>query len=102
MRRRSYTNGVLTVIAGCLSLIALDRVMGLSTPAAYAQQAFADATQPEASSGGMISAAEQRKTMINELRSIAQRMERLEAAMNRGLTVKVSEMPELKLPKGRE
>lgn len=42
---------------------------------------------------GLLSAADQRKTIIDELRSLNSRMERVESLLSKGLTVKVSEMP---------
>ncbi len=43
---------------------------------------------------GRISAAEQRKEMIQQLRSLATRMERIEASLSRGINVRVTEMPD--------
>jgi len=43
---------------------------------------------------GRISAAEQRKEMIQQLRSLATRMERIEASLARGINVRVTEMPD--------
>lgn len=40
-----------------------------------------------------ISAGEQRKTMIAELRAISSRLERVESALARGINVKVTSMP---------
>jgi hypothetical protein len=40
-----------------------------------------------------VSAVEQRKTMISELRTITGRLERIESALSRGINVKVTSMP---------
>lgn len=95
--RRSYSNAALTVIALFLGVIAVDRVTA-GAPTANAQQRM---SQPagEPSEGGMISAQEQRKQMIAELRSVSQRLDRIEGALHKGISVKVTEMPELRLPK---
>jgi hypothetical protein len=95
--RRSYANAALTVIALFLGVIAVDRVTA-SAPVAGAQQR---AGQPssEPTEGGMISAQEQRKQMIAELRGMSQRLDRIEGTLSKGISVKVTEMPELRLPK---
>ena len=95
--RRSYSNAALTVIALSLGVIAVDRVTA-GAPSANAQQRL---NQPvsEPTEGGMISAQEQRKQMIAELRSMSQRLDRIEGALHKGISVKVTEMPELRLPK---
>jgi hypothetical protein len=97
MRRTGYTNGVLTVIAVLLGLnVAVNMGETPSVlPAAQAQPA-----DPEGPDTGLISAAEQRKVMIAELRRLGARMERIEAKLNSGLSVKVTEMPALKKDEG--
>lgn len=96
MRRRSYLNAVLSVIAVCLVLLTIDRMNERDiTPAAVAQPVVT--SQPEG--GGLVAAADQRKAMIAELRGLSVRMERIEGLLARGISVKVSEMPELKLPR---
>lgn len=95
--RRSYSNAALTVIALFLGVLAVDRFTS-AAPAAVAQQR--SASQPgEPTEGGMISAQEQRKAMIAELRGMSQRLDRIESTLHKGISVKVTEMPELKLPK---
>lgn len=97
-RRSGYLNAVLTAIAVLLTLLVVDRHAGPGiTGAALAQGQPED---PSSSAQAMVSAAEQRKQMIAELRRIAGRMERIEAKLNAGLTVKVSEMPAAK-PEGK-
>lgn len=95
MRRRSYLNAVLSVIAVCLVLLTIDRMSDRGMPAAFAQPVVS--SQPEG--GGLVAAADQRKAMIAELRGLSVRMERIEGLLARGISVKVSEMPELKLPR---
>jgi hypothetical protein len=93
MRRLGYQNAVLTVIAVLLGLSALERQTGRSIelPAASAQPG-----QPEA--GGLTNAIEQRKVMINELRAMNGRLDRIETRLNGNMEVKVKDMPPLKLP----
>lgn len=52
----------------------------------------------EPSTGGLISAAQQRKQMLVELRTLGQRMQRIEALLQSGLRVEVTEMPPIRLP----
>ena len=49
------------------------------------------------SGGGLVSAADQRKLMIAELRSISRRMEKLEAQLAKGIDVRVTDMPEVRV-----
>lgn len=91
---RLYTNAVLTVIAGVLVL------NWLATPSdllgkAHAQPAD-DMELATDDPSGRISAAEQRKQMIQELRGLSARMERIESALTRGINVKVTDMPAMK------
>ncbi|MCC5787302.1 MAG: hypothetical protein JJU33_11450 [Phycisphaerales bacterium] len=53
--------------------------------------------QAQAHTGGLISAAEQRKQMIAQMQRLENRMERIEAQLKSGLTVKVTEMPPVRL-----
>jgi hypothetical protein len=84
--QRRYTNAVLTVIAGLLGLNALSS--GLLAPAAAHAQSGEE---------GLVSAAEQRKVMIGELRNLSSRIERLESTISRGVNVKVTDMPAVRL-----
>ncbi len=95
--RRSYSNAVLTLIALFLGVIAVDRVTANAASANAQSRMAPPAGEP--SEGGMISAQEQRKTMITELRGMSQRLDRIEASLQKGISVKVTEMPELRLPK---
>lgn len=94
MRRIGYQNAVLTVIAGVLTLGLVERAGQPSIAAPSA--ANAQPSGPE--QGGLMNAMEQRKTMIAELRAMNARLDRIESKLAGGLTVKVSEMPPIKLP----
>lgn len=93
MRRNGYTNGVLTVIA---ALLALNVAFSAGQAPRVLPAAQAQPTDPTDSGSGLISAAEQRKVMIAELRRLASKMDRLEAKLNSGLSVKVTQMPAVK------
>lgn len=96
-RTRGYTNGVLTVIAVVLGL---NVAVNLGDSRSILPAAAAQPTGPEGPDTGLISAAEQRKVMIAELRRLSVRMERIEAKLNSGLSVKVTEMPAMKKDEG--
>lgn len=90
---RLYTNLALTGVAVLLGAIALGgRPLPALESAAAAQPesgVYNDGNEPT----GLVSAAEQRKIMINEMRQISARIERLETALNKGINVRVKEMP---------
>ncbi|MCB9846226.1 MAG: hypothetical protein H6811_09600 [Phycisphaeraceae bacterium] len=94
-RNRSYVNGVLTVIALLLGVLALDRLAGGLGPAS----AQAQTGRNEPNSGGMVSAADQRKVIIREIKDLRGQIEAMQATLSRGLDVRVTDMPEIKLPK---
>ncbi len=90
MRRPAfgYQNAVLSAIAVILAVGLIDRRSGgelTSLPQAQAQ------VQPD--QGGMTNALEQRKVMIADLKAINARLERIEAKLNSGISVKVTSMP---------
>jgi hypothetical protein len=87
-RRIGYQNVMLTAIALILAVGALEGGVLTQPPAAQAQ--------PQ-NDGGLTSALEQRKQMIAELRTLNSKMDRIEAKLNSGLSVKVTEMPPVKL-----
>lgn len=96
-RRVAYLNVVLTAIAVLLALLLVDRqgVAGwLAPPGARAQASAAD--DPQSSAQSLVSASEQRKLMIAELKRLAGKLDRIEAKLNAGLNVKVTEMPAAK------
>lgn len=86
---RTYTNVALTVIAVLLGVNVLKPPAGAE---AMAQPAANSASDDK----GMASAIEQRKQMIAELKNLSKRVEKIESILTKG--IKVSEMPELKLP----
>lgn len=93
MDRMKYLNGVLTVIAVVMGLMLLNQAgLGLSASRAEASQA-----QPERGTG-LVSAADQRKQMIEELKKVSARIEKLERAIEKGVSVKVTSLPEVKKP----
>lgn len=88
---RRYLNVVLTANALLLGVLAL-HAMGLS----FTSDALAQTSSPrsnDADDGGRISAAEQRKTMIAQLSTLTQKVERMEHVLSRGVNVRVVEMP---------
>lgn len=87
---RTYTNMALTGVVVLLGVIALRPPAG---NVAYGQPG---ATASADESKGLASAIEQRKQIIAELKNLSKRLEKVEAVLSKG--IKVSEMPELKLP----
>lgn len=85
---RLYTNVLLTAIAASLGVIAFDT---LSSNPSVASSAWAQPGGDE--ENGRISAAEQRKQIIAELRTLQSKVERLDATIGKGISVKVTEMP---------
>lgn len=92
-RRVGYTNVVLSVIAVCLGLLVIDRYS--DGPAAAIAQTRSD--QPGRGTG-LVSAADQRKLMIAEIKKLSAKLDAIDKTMKSGLTVKVTEMPEITLP----
>ncbi len=101
MRRAKYLNTILTVNAVLLTALVADRLLGGDQSGLGAAISPAPASaQPDTGDGsGMLSGAEQRKQQYVELKKINTRLEKIEAKLNAGISVKVTEMPELKLPK---
>lgn len=97
MRKDGYRNGVLTAIALLLGVMVLGQGAGPSPADAQVSHAGGDPTRPEG--GGLISAAEQRKLILNEMRALRSQMDALQSTLAKGLSVKVTEMPEIRLPK---
>jgi|CXWL01.1.fsa_nt_gi hypothetical protein len=83
---RTYLNAVLTVIAVLLAMQVVRPEHGW-TPSVQAEPGEAQ---------GLVSAADQRKQMILALANMGTRLDKIEALLSKG--IKVSEMPELKLP----
>ncbi|MCA9288394.1 MAG: hypothetical protein KDA05_07410, partial [Phycisphaerales bacterium] len=117
MQAQRYTNGVLTAIAALLGLNlagqALDRGHSLAPEAGIAQ------AQPEQyrrdgsanprptgvstdpTQGGLISAAEQRKLMLAELRNVVTRLSSIEQQLASGISVTVTDMPPVEMQGGQ-
>jgi hypothetical protein len=96
-RRLGYLNAVLTVIAVMLGLLVADRLV-VAPPAAEAVQPAGRTDQP-GRGAGLVSAADQRKAMLTELRKMSTKLDQLEKTIKSGgLSVKVTEMPEIKIP----
>ncbi len=88
---------LLTAIALMLGVLVLDRVDGRAVES-RGVAAMASGQEPESPSG-LVSAADQRKQMIAELRQISQRLDAVEKRLAKPLQVKVLEMPAQKAEK---
>lgn len=110
---RNAPNTLTVVTAVLLGFLVLDRIAAPSGTGSFGpSQASAQvrsvksgtpaAGPEEEPSDSRISAADQRKQMIAELRAISQRLDRVEAVLSKGIQVKVTDMPEMKLPKSLE
>lgn len=93
---RNATPILLGVIAALLGLNLVATVM--VGPGALETRAVAQQQTDDTNPTGFVAAAEQRKQMITELRTLALRMERIEASMKAGINVKVLSMPETAAP----
>jgi hypothetical protein len=102
-RRETLARGL-----SALALVGLGTVLGSllgSQPStAHAQVGIVGgaSSTPAGESQGLLSAADQRKTIIDELRATNSRLERIEGLLSKGLTVKVSEMPAVRESKKAE
>lgn len=93
-RRNGYQNAVLTLIAAFLGLGLVERSGSPALPESAANaQPTIDPDQ-----GGLSNKLEQNKQIIGELHGIAGRLDRIESMLSRGLSVKVTDMPPLKMP----
>lgn len=93
MRRIGYQNAVLTAIAVLLALGLVERQGGPGSTGPAAAQA-----QPESDGGGLTNKLEQNKQIIGELRLLNSKVDRIESRLAGGLSVKVTDMPPIKLP----
>jgi hypothetical protein len=84
---RGYLNAVLTANAMLLGVVALN---GLGLTGGFTSVSHA---QTNTSDEGLISAAEQRKQMITELRSMTQRLDKIDATLAKGVNVNVKNFP---------
>lgn len=113
MQNQRYTNGVLTAIAALLGLHLVglaahrgaDGASAIATakaaqPEAYRRDGTAErpAAHTDPTEGGLISAAEQRKLMLVELRALNARLASIESTLGNGVNVSVTDMPEIKWP----
>ncbi|MBL8963680.1 MAG: hypothetical protein KF787_00705 [Phycisphaeraceae bacterium] len=113
---RLHANAPALLIAAALAVVIMDRPSGSpwDPPSLGPSQAVAQvrsvggggsgagAAYQEEPADARVNPADQRKQMIAELRAISQRLDRLEATIAKGLTVKVTDMPEMRLPKSLE
>ncbi len=95
--QRLYTNTVLTLVAGLLFAMSLDRGQGSLISQANAQQGAHSGGDDGTDEAGRTNAAEQRKVMIAELRTLSSRMQNLETMLSKGINVKVTEMPPIQI-----
>ncbi|HLO41997.1 MAG TPA: hypothetical protein VK176_13305 [Phycisphaerales bacterium] len=104
------SNTPMTVVAVLLGFLVLDRIaapsgsLGPSEASAQVRSVRSGGLNPEPTppADARANPAEDRVQMIAELKNISQRLERLEATIAKGLSVKVTDMPEMKLPKSLE
>ena len=90
--RDRTTNVLLAAIAVMLGLNLLPEYVSIPRPA----EANAQESRP---GGALISAAEQRKQTLAELRRLNSAVQSLEARLDAGFNVKVTEMPQIRMSK---
>lgn len=114
MQTKQFTTGVLTAIGGllALNLVALHHfhgghvstsisVAGAAQPEAYRRDgvpAERPTSHMDPTEGGMVSAAEQRKLMLIELRAMNARLVAIETRLGSGVNVAVTDMPQITWP----
>lgn len=88
-----YLNSVLTVIAVMLGLLATERFFGSSSTGQTAMAA------PSEDNGnvGLINAADQRKQIIAELKSMNAKLDKMQGSIKSPMPVKVLEMPAIRV-----
>lgn len=93
--RRNYTNGVLTAIAALLGVIVLQQANTPGTQGTALAQVgiVGEKAVVDDAASGLISAAEQRKSIISELKTVNDRLAAIEGALAKGISVKVTSMP---------
>ena len=96
-RRSGYQNAMLTAIAALLAIGVVDRHSGSGDGLDRLTAPRAAQAQPQ-TEGGLANHLDQNKQMIAELRNLNAKLERIEAKLTSGLSVKVTDMPPLKLP----
>lgn len=97
-RRLAFQNVMLAAIAGLLALNLADQGRGPSAAAGLMSPPEAMAQRGESESIGLANAIQQRKDILQQLRSISAQLDRLDHRLNSGLSVKVTDMPALQLP----
>ncbi|MBM4107730.1 MAG: hypothetical protein FJ255_02785 [Phycisphaerae bacterium] len=100
MRTHRYHNALATVIAVLLAVLVVGRFdtersssVSLAQGSSSVVRGAPPADQDETGAAARISAAEQRKIMITQLKEITARLDRLDAALRAGIDVRVKEMP---------
>lgn len=92
-RRGGYLNFILTVNAVALGVLLFTQAHPASAPALSLGSTALAGPPEETDLNARVSAAEQRKEMIAELRNISQRLSNIEGRFKGALPVKVVEMP---------
>jgi hypothetical protein len=95
-RRSGYQNAILTAIAVLLALGLVERHAGSGDNLDRLMSPQAALAQP--SEGGLTNKLDQNKQIIAELQKLNGKMDRIEAKLSGPLTVKVTDMPPIKLP----
>ncbi len=91
---RRTTHMLLAAIAGLLAFQVADRMSIFEPAAAHAAQ--------DRQTGGLVSAAAQRLEMIRELKAMSARLTAIEKQLQGELRVRVTDMPEIKIPKDKD
>lgn len=84
-RSRAYLNAVLTAIALLLAAVLFQNTTGAP--------ALSEASADTRGSGGLANPADQRREMINELKRVNDRLERLSREIKAPIEVEVVRMP---------
>ncbi len=92
LSERTYTNLALSACAVLLGVIAFQMAGGQGSQA-QAQVGIVGERPTAAPQDGLVSAAEQRKAIIMEIRSLSERVERMQSVLEKGISVKVTSMP---------
>lgn len=96
-RRNGYQNAMLTAITVLLALGVIDRHAGSGDGLERLTGLQTAQAQPRPTQG-LSNDLEQRERVIAELRALNGKVDRIEAKLNSGLSVKVTEMPPMRLP----
>jgi len=96
-RRSGYQNAMLTAIAVLLALGVIDRHAGSGDRVDRLTAPRAALAQPQ-TDGGLANKLDQNKQIISQLQMLNGKLDRIEAKLSSGISVKVTDMPPLKLP----